>query len=278
MWNQNNGNGQGNGYGQPPQGNQQGYTPQGGYGQPQDAYARLDNAREVGGARFPYISAGTHKLALVSLEEFNGNAPKVRALFKTLESRSMQVGSFCVKIWSLVAPPRFPNGATEGDEFADFMMKLKGAPKGFQISTSIRTLLKERPMEQLARGTLIECTGVAGKVNPRFPDKEPYVRVYWNSVAQDPSAIIAMRQQLEQEGIPNTSGGQQQTQQQGYPQQPQYPAQPQQGYPQQPMQNVHAGVNPQPQQPQQGGVPQGGFLANVPTNNPQGGNTGGGSW
>lgn len=287
MWNNDN-NGQGNGNGQ-------GYTPQGGYGQPQDAYARLDNAREVGGARFPYISAGTHKLALVSLEEFNGQQPKVRALFKVIDSHSMQAGSFCVKIWSLVKPPRFPNGATEGDEFADFMMKLKGAPKGFQISASIRTLLKERPMEQLARGTVIECTGVAGKVNPQFPTKEPYVRVYWNSLVRDPATIIAMRQRLEQEGIPSTSdnaqpqGGQQMMQ----PQQNYAPpegafgrpaqtyVQPQGFVPQQ-MQNPHAGVNPQqqyaPQQPPAQpapGVPQGGFLANVPTNN--GGNGNGGT-
>ena len=284
MWNGNNGNGQGNGYGQQPQGVQQGYTPQGGYGQPQDAYARMDNAREVGGARFPYIAAGTHKLALVSLEEFNPQAAKVRALFKTIDSRTQQVGGFCVKIWSLTKPPKFKDGTTEADEFADFMLKLKGAPRGFPISQSIRTLLKERPLEQLARGTVIECTGVAGKPS-QTPGKEPYVRVYWNTVANDAASIVAMRQRLEQEGVPNTNDnaqqGQQQMQQQYAPQQMQQPVPPQaqSQYGQQPQMQQYA---PQPMQqqaqpPQQGGVPQGGFLANVPTNGPgpQGGQGGG---
>ncbi len=273
MWQGNNGN---NG-----QGPQQGYTPQGGYGQAQDTYDRLDNAREVGGARFPYIAAGTHKLALVSLEEFNPAAPKVRALFKTLDSRTQQVNGFCVKIWSLVKPPRFPNGTTESDEFVDFMMKLKGAPAGFKISASIRTLLKERPMEQLARGTVIECTGVAGKPNPLFPGKEPYVRVYWNSIPQDASAIIAMRQRLEQEGVPSTQeNAPQQTQQyQQAPQQQYAPPQTQQ-YQQPPMQQApQQQYAPPPQQQAPQGAPPGGFLANVPTNNGQGGNQGGnGSW
>lgn len=151
-------------------------------------------------------------------------------------------------------------------------------------------------MEQLARGTLIECTGVAGKPNPQKPGQEPYVRVYWNSVAQDPAAIIAMRQRLEQEGVPNTSDNSQQGGQQGFQNQYQQQPMPQQMQPQpgqfqsqQPMQpgQMQYVQQPAPQQvgqiqPQQGGVPQGGFLANVPTNgNPQGGNQGGnqgGGW
>lgn len=278
MWNQNNGNGNG-----------QGYYPQGGYSQPQDAYDRLDNAREVGGARFPYIAAGTHKLVLVSLEEFNPQAPKVRALFKTIESRTQQPGSFCVKIWSLVKPPRFPNGTTEADEFADFMLKLKNAPRGFAISRSIRTLLKERPAEQLARGTMIECTGVAGKPNPQNPGKEPYVRVYWNPIQQSEPDIAAMRMRLEQEGIPSTNdnGGQQggpqqqyqqQPMQQGYPQQQQAPQQqmPQHGYQQQQMPAQQGYVQQPAQAPQQQVAPQGGFLAQAPVNN--GGNQGNGGW
>lgn len=283
MWNQGSGNGQGNGYGQ--QG--QGYYPQQGYGQQQDVYGRLDNSRDVGGARFPYIAAGTHKLVLVTLEEFgDANNPKVRALFKTLESRTQQPGSFCVKIWALVKPPRFTNATTEADEFADFCRKLKGAPTGHPISNDIRTLMKERVAEQLARGTVIECTGVAGK--QKDPGKEPYVRVYWNSLQQQPSDIAAMRQRLEQEGIPATGQQQPQGQFQNAPHPAQmanqYPAQqgmpmqpgPQQGYGQpqgfpQPPAPTQQGYGQQPAQPQ--GQP-GGFLPQLP---PQGGN-GGRGW
>lgn len=294
MWNQGNGNGNG-----------QGYYPQQGYGQQQDVYGRLDNSRDVGGARFPYIAAGTHKLVLVTLEEFgDANNPKVRALFKTLESRTQQPGGFCVKIWALVKPPRFQNGVTEADEFADFCRKLKGAPAGFPISNDIRVLMKERNAEQLARGTVIECTGVAGKPNAQNPNKEPYVRVYWNSLRQEPADIAAMRQRIEQEGVPSTASPQQQGggqfQNAPHPSQiaNQYPAQqgmpmqpgPQQGYqspmpaqsPQQwptPQQGqpgypARQGYVQQPAQPQQGGQ----FLPQLPPNNgPQGGN-GGRGW
>lgn len=288
MW-QNNGNGnngQGNGYGQ-----QQGYTPQGGYGQAQDVYDRLNNTREVGGPRFPYIEGGTHKLVLVNLDEFGDQFnPKARALFKTLESRTQQVGGYCVKIWALTKPPKFQNGTTEADEFADFCRKLKGAPAGYAMGQDIRTLMKTRVAEQLARGTIIECNGVPNQ-------KGNYVRVYWNAVQQSPQDIAAMRQRIEAEGVPTTQstnvqqgtgGGQFQGAPHPQQMQGQYPAQqqmapqqgyqqqaPQQGYQQQPAQQ---GYGQQPAQaPQQQGVPQGGYLANVP---PQGGNGGqqGGGW
>ncbi len=193
----NNGNGQGNGQS---------------YGG-DDVYGRLNNTKEVGGARFPYIEAGNHKLALCSLEEFNPQSPKVRALFKVLESRTMQVGSFCVKIWNLLKPPYKQGMTTEADEFADFMIKLKGAKHGYPIGNDIRTLLKTRPAEQLARGSVIDCVGIV-------KGQKGYVSVHWNTVQQSPQDIAAMRQRLEAEGIPSTGPSQ------GAPQQ----AQPPQGY------------------------------------------------
>lgn len=288
MWNQNNGNGQGNGYGQP-QG-QQGYYPAGGYGQAQDVYDGMNNARDVGQARFPFINGGQHKLALATLEEFMHRTDGVcaRALLKVLESKGPtphQPGSFVVKIWKLQKPSKFPGQATDSDQFADFCRKLKGAPVGHPIGNDIRVLMKERPQDQLARGTIIDCNGVLNQ-------KGNFVNIYWTGVPQDAASIAQMRARLEQEGVPSTApqgGGQfqnaphpaqmanQYPAQQGMPQQPG----PQQGfvnqYQQQPMpaqqppqQQQYA---PQGQQPAQG-VPPGGFLANVP---PQGGNNGGGN-
>ena len=259
MWNQNNGNGQGNGPQNPGYGGQPQQAQVQGYGQ-QDVYERLNNSRDVGGARFPYIEAGIHKLALVVLEEFgNANEPKVRAVFKTLESRSQPVGNFCVKIFSLTKPSKFPNQPTEADEFADFCRKLKGAPVGTAIGASIRTLMKDRVSDQLARGTVIEANGVINK-------KGTYVRVYWNNVPQSPQDIAFLRQRLESEGVPSTSEG---------------PGQMQGGYQQSAQSQYGQGqaqqIAPPVQQPAPQGAPPGGFLANVPTTN--GGNgQGGGSW
>lgn len=252
MWNGN--NGQGNGYGQQQQA--QGY----GGGQQDDVYGRLNNTRDVGGARYPFIEAGTHKLALAVLEEFqhSSDGPSARAILKVIESRVHQPGSFVVRIWKLVKPAKFPNQPTDADQFADFCRKLKNAPPGHPIGNDIRVLMKERPADQLARGTVIEANGVTNK-------KGNFVNVYWNAVPQQPQDIASMRQRIEAEGLPTTSGPQQP---QGYPQQ-----NAQTGYP--PAQNGYPQPAAQPQ-----AAPPGGFLANVPTNGPQGGNgnQGGGSW
>ena len=186
MWNQGNGNG------------------------PQDTYDRLNNTREVGGARFPFIEDGTHKLALCSLEEFQhqSDGPSARALFEVLASTNAAkhpVGSFAVKIWKLVKPPKFKDSLSDAELFADFCLKLKGAPRGYAIGNDIRVLMRERAAEQLARGTVIECTGVMNK-------KGKWVNVYWTSVLQTPEQIAQMRQRLEGRGIPPTSGGSMPTQ------------------------------------------------------------------
>lgn len=256
MWNNNGNNGQGNGYGQ-----QQQY---GGYGQ-QDVYGRLDSTRSPGGARFPFIEDGRHKLALCTLEEFQhaSDGPSARALFEVLESSKHAPGSYVVKIWKLVKPPKFQNAnsLSDGELFTDFCRKLKGAPDGYVMSNDIRVLMKDRAGEQLARGTVIECVGVLNK-------KGNWTNIYWNAVQQTPADIAAVRQRLEQKGIPDTSarpapgGGQFQ----GAPhpaQNPQaYPAQ-QQGYgvPQQPQYGGHQ------QQPMPAGAPQG-QLGGVPPQQP----------
>ena len=221
-----------------------------------DVYGRLNNTKDVGGARYPFIEAGTHKLALAVLEEFTHSAdgPSARAILKVLDSRAHPVGSFVVKIWKLVKPAKFPNQPTDADQFADFCRKLKNAPVGHPIGNDIRVLMKERPADQLARGTVIECNGVANK-------KGTYVNAYWNSVPQTPQDIAAMRQRIEAEGVPSANG----------------PQQPQQGY-QQPQQGGYQqSAPPQYQAAAPQGAPPGGFLANVPTNNGNGGNQGG-SW
>ncbi len=268
MWNGNNGN-QGSGYGQ--------QQPQQQYGgqQQEDVYGRLNNTRDVGGARFPFVEDGTHKLALAVLEEFqhSSDGPSARALFEVLASSKHAVGSHVVKIWKLVKPPKFKDSPSDADLFADFCRKLKGAPVGYPIGNDIRVLMKERPTDQLARGTVIECVGVLNK-------KGSWTNIYWNTIPQSPQDIAAMRQRLEQKGIPDTSGRSTQTQQapQGYGAPQQTAPQPQ--YQQAPQQMPQGYAPPAPAQAPQG-APNGGFLAQIPPQGPQGnngGNQGGGTW
>lgn len=245
-----------------------------GYGN-DDVYGRLNNTRDVGGARFPFIEDGRHKLAVVTLEEFqhSSDGPSARGLFLVLESNKHNVGSYVVKIWKLVKPAKFPNQATDADKFADFCRKLKNAPSGYPIGNDIRVLMRDRAREQLARGMVIECTGVPNK-------KGNWVETYWNAVQQTPQDIAAMRQRIEQQGVPSTSDAapQQMPVQNQYAGAPhpsqmpqQYPAQMQQTpqqYAQPPLQN------PVPQAP--AAPPQGGFLAQLPPQGNGNGNQGGG--
>ncbi len=254
-WNQGN---NGNGYQAQPQ--------YGANGQQEDVYGRLNNAREAGGARFPFIEDGTHRLALASLEEFqhSTDGPSARALFEVLASSKHAVGSHVVKIWKLVKPNKYKDSLTDGELFADFCRKMKGAPVGYPIGNDIRVLMKERVNDQLARGTIIECVGVPNK-------KGTWVNIYWNTIQQSPEAIAAMRQRMEQKGIPDTGGRSTQpaqNQYQGAPHPSQMPAQ----YPAQAQQAPVAAPTT---------APQGGFLAQIPPagpQGPQGGNTGGGTW
>ena len=223
-----------------------------------DVYGRLNNTKEItGGARFPFLE-DSGKYALATLEEFQHSAdgPSARALFEVLESRTGKhpVGSFVVKIWKICKPPFKPGMETDADLFADFCRKLKGAPAGYPIGNDIRVLMKERANEQLARGTVIDAV--------TFPNRKgTWINVRWATVQQSPADIAARRQQMEAKGIPDT-GMRQSATPQGYAAPQQY-AQPQ-----------HYGQVPQAPQ----GVPQGGFLANVPTNNGGQGNGGQGAW
>lgn len=171
-----------------------------GNGQGEDVYGRLNNTRDVGGARFPFIEAGTHLLALCTLEEFahRTDGPCARALFEVLRSTSHKNGEYVVKIWKLVKPSKYDTQPSDADMFADFCRKLKGAPVGYPIGNDIRVLMKERPAEQLARGTTIECVGVMNK-------KGTWVNIYWNAVLQAPEQIAQVRAQLEAKGIPTAS-------------------------------------------------------------------------
>lgn len=292
MWNNGNGNGNQNGYGQPQYQQQQMVQGYGG----EDVYGRMNNSREISGARFPFVE-DTGRYALCTLEEVHlqSHGPSARALLKVLESKSGKhpVGSYVIKLWFLTQPPRFPNQPSAADEFADFCRKLKGAPVGYPIGNDIRVLMKERPQDQLARGTVIDAVAVPRK--SKTTGKE-FTNIYWNNVPQQGQDIAQMRQRLEAEGIPSTGsaqgqfqgaphpaqmqgqyqgapGYQQQVQQPQYQQQPQYGApqgQPQYGQPQQPA----AAPQGAPQ-----GVPPGGFLANVPPQGQgNGGGQGGGAW
>lgn len=295
MWN--NGNGQGNGYGQQGGYQQQGYPQQqqqsygGGYGD-DDAYNRMNNAREQGGARFPYIEAGKHTLCLASLEKFQHrtDGTSVRALWEVLQSDRHQPGSFVVKIYKLKKQPKFESQASDSELLAQMCIALKGVQPGYPIGNDLKTLLEPAPIgraaEQLARGTVIECVGVPNQ-------KGNWVNLYWKTVQQTPDQIVQQRQRLEAKGIPST-GQQQGTQGQQFqgaphPQQmqQQYPAQmaqqPQQtGYQMPPQQGYGY---PQQQQPMQQapvqGPSQGGFLQQAQPpgpQGPQGGNGGGRPW
>jgi hypothetical protein len=251
-------------------------------------YNGLDNAKELGGARFPFFEAGNHKVAVVLLEEYTSkDGQAVRLIGEILESNVHKVGDLHTKIWKIEQPPKFPNGVTPADEFAAFCRALKGAPKGVSIGANIRVLMKDRAAEQLARGTVIKVTGVANA-------KKTWTNLYWEHIPQGPEQIAQQRARIEQSGLASVAAAgsrqdQGQTQPQGgygvqvaqqmMQQQPQ-----QQGYamPQQtwgaPTQQMQAPVQyQQPMQPQQPAQPQGGFLSQIPPTN-NGGNQGGGSW
>ena len=256
MWNQN-GNGQGNGNGYPQQQNAN------------DVYGRLDNAKQLTN-RDPYVDAGTHTLAVITLEEFqHETGAAVRGTFLVLDSTSMKPGTKCAEVWMLQKPAPKVGMTTDSDRFADFCCRLKGAPQGYPIGADIRTLIRDRAAEQLARGQVIRCVGI---VKTSKQTGKSYTVKNWSTIEQGPPQIAEMRAKIE-----NTPGlveaprqGFQQNAPQGYPQQ-----NAQNGYP-----NAQNGQMPpqqnqqwqQPQAPQ--GVPPGGFLANVPPQGNQGGNNG----
>ncbi len=253
MWNQGNGNGYGQG--------------------PSDVYDRLNNARQVNN-RDPYIEEGQHTLAVISIEEFpSEQGAAVRASFEVLESNSMRPGTKCGTVWFLQKPTPKPGMISDSDRFADFCIRLKGAPAGHPIGADIRVLVKDRAADQLARGMVIRVLGV--KKTAKTTGKS-FVVMNWSNVEQTPQQIAEMRQRIEAKGLVDPPRAQGQFQ--GAP----HPAQMPQAYPAQQAQAPQY-APPQVSQawppaaaPQ--GVPPGGFLANVPPNNGGHGNGGQGGW
>lgn len=165
-------------------------------GNQDDVYGRLNNTKDIGFERHPFIGEGDHKLVVISLEEFNHaqHGPSVRATFEVMESQTHQQGTRVVKLWNLTKPSKFPaTQENDSDRFADFCRKLKGAPKGHPIGNDIRVLMKERAAEQLARGMLIKARGA----NTAKQDKKPWVEVYWENIAQSPEQIASWRTRIE---------------------------------------------------------------------------------
>lgn len=271
---QGNWNGQGNGNWNQQQ-QQGGYGQNQGYGGGADSqYATLTAQTVNNQSRDPYIGEGQHVLAVISIEEFfSQNAgPCVRASFEVLESKFHPVGSTVGAMWAMLKPAPKPGMTRDQDRFVDFMTRLKGAPVGYPIGQDIHTLLKVRPQDQLARGTVIRALGVK-KVGKE--SKKEYVLVSWDHVEQTPQQIAQLRQKIDARvassgGQPQQGGGQFQSAPHPSQMPNQYPAQSQAwGQPQQPAPQPQPGPSPQPQgQPQGWGAPQG---------TPQGGGWGNGS-
>ena len=258
-----------------------GYGQGGGYGE--DHYDRLNRTKEIG-ERDPFIGEGPHRLCVLSITEYmsKDKGPAVRITFEVLQSKVHATGSRVTKLYFITKPSKFESQTNDGDRCADFVKKLKGVTDpNHPVGADMRKLLKERVLDQLARGMIIDAMGV----NTSKKLDKPFVEVYWTSVAQTNEQIAEQRRRVEsvpglipQVGAPS---------QQGYGQQ-QYagppPAPPQQ--PQQWQQPPAAPPQQQWQQPPQmpaaaPAAPQGGFLSQVPGfgGNPQGGGNGGqGGW
>ncbi len=218
MNNWNNGNGQGNGYGQQPQG-------------ASGIYDGLTAQTIQDQGRDPFIDEGQHVLAVVSISEFASQnlGPCVRAVFEVLESNKHPVGSTVSSMWAMLKPAPKPGMTRDQDRFVDFITRLQGAPAGHPIGQDIKTLLKDRPQDQLARGTIIRANGVrkfAKQLTEK--NKDGFVVVFWDHVAQAPAEIAQMRAKIDarlassggagpQTGGPAQLGyGQPQGQPQGY--------------------------------------------------------------
>ena len=261
----------------------------GNYGQ--DHYDRLNRTKEIG-ERDPFIGEGPHRLCVLSIIEYphKEKGPTVRITFEVLQSKVHATGSRVTKLYFITKPAKWESQTNDGDRFADFVKKLKGVTDpNYPVGQDCRKLLKERVLEQLARGMIIDAMGV----NTSKKQDKPFVEVYWTSVAQTQEQIGEQRRRVEsipglipQPGQPGPQQGPQQQQyappqgQQQYPQQQQYAPQNYAAAPQQPPQQNYAppaqpGVVPQTQT-----APQGGFLSQVPGfgGNPQGNGGQGGGW
>lgn len=166
-----------------------------------DYYARMDNTKPVD-SRDPFIGEGPHRLAVLSIEEYQHKekGPAAKVLFEVLKSGAHALGSRVTKLYFLTRPSKFPNQINDGDRFADFVRKLKSAPVGHPIGQDCRALLRDRAAEHLARGMVIDAMGTntGGKVSPVTGLKsKDWVEVYWTSVPQTREEISANRARIE---------------------------------------------------------------------------------
>ena len=213
-----------------------------GQGFQEDVYGRLDNTKEVN-TRAPFIAEGKSRLMVLNLEPFTHttHGPSVRCTFEVIQAERMAPGTRCCKLWNLTKPSKFVSQTNDADRFADFVKKLKGSPVGHPVGRDCAALLRDRVVEQLARGMVIEAYGV----NTSKKSDKPYVDVNWTTMPQTADEIRARRQALDAQAQPAPAA-------QVAPAPAVYAAQP-------------------VAQP-----PQGGFLANLPPAGGSGGNQGGG--
>ncbi len=150
----------------------------GNQGMSDEALARMDRTKSVT-QHDPFFGEGNHLVAVVSLENFDHkeHGPSVRGTFEILESATHKVGTSVVKLWNLMKKSKFESQATDADKFADFVLKLKNAPQGYDgVARDIRALLRDNTSKKA--------------------DK-PYVDVRWTAVATTPEVIAANRQRIE---------------------------------------------------------------------------------
>lgn len=271
-----NGNNNGNGFGQPPQGygapQGQGYPqqPQGGY--QDDVYGRMNNSREVQ-QRDPWVAPGTHRLVVLEIKKWEDqkNGTQVRGTFEYVTSTNpnVQIGTRCCKLWKLTKRPMYESQISDSEHFADFVRKAKNAPLGTPIGAEIRNLCEPQRNGGQAeanamRGTLIEVNGVEN-------EKKTYTNLYFTAVVQGPQDIAAKRAQLDIRlgGTPGVPASGQGFVPQGapMPQQGYAPQGPPPGVPVQQYAYAQSGYQaPLPQQPAAApqAPAQGGFLAQIP--------------
>ena len=265
------------------------------YGHQEDVYGRLDRTKAVN-QRDPFIGEGPHELAVLSIEKFmhKEHGPSARATLLVLKSNVHQVGSRVCKLWNLVKPSKFESQTTDADLFADFVRKLKGAPDGTMVGAQCRALLEDRVPEQLARGIRMVAFGV----NTSKKADKPYVNVNWTNIPQSQEEIAAMRARIDADPALAYTYSPPRDQNQGYQQPQQYAPQQMQVQEMQYQQRSQYGAPPpqtpnqwgapqapaqqyappaQPVQAPATGVPQGGFLAQIPPAGPPTGN-GNGGW
>lgn len=171
---------------------------------PQTAYDdvmdRLGRAKEVS-HRDPFVPAGNHDLIVASIEPFMDQkwGPSVRASLEVEQSTAAQPRTFCVKIWNLTRPSKFPTQATDADEFVHFVCTLQGVKLGEHFNHCRALIKSAREGGQLesqpARGARIKAFGTeVGKVNERG---QRYVKVQWQNVPQDLATIARTRAELD---------------------------------------------------------------------------------